>query len=523
MIVRELITRLGFKLDQGQLNQAEQATTKLKTQGEQLATTFRNAFAGLVAFASIRSMITIADEMQSIRTRIGQLPQTIGDAAEAFDIVAKHATTAGMSITAYSSLYTRVGNAAKDYIKTETDLLNVTDTIANALAVGGASAQEASAAMQQFGQALASGVLQGDEFRTMAEAAPQYLDKLSETMKIPREQLKKMAADGKLTAKAVIEATQQMSGYFADKFKEMPMTVGRAMTVVGNRFSVMLDKMNRESVLITRMANGIIAAFDKVEEAVGFLIDKFGGWGNAIRFVGIALGVAFGMKAVALIATFGTALWAALLPLLPIAAGILLVAAVIEDLWVGFQGGESLLWGLIEALNTFATGLFTLNGEKIMDGLIGAWTWLGDTIAGVIGFVWQLVAGTVEWAASFVTPLDIIKLIADWIVTVVDNLSKAAGLFGLIGAGWDALKGALGFTVNAGATQTPGASVTPEQVAPSAMGAQRPSVNSTTNVQLTVPAGTTAEQSAYLQRSAEKSFSTQTDNKLARDLAVYAP
>ena len=183
-----------------------------------------------------------------------------------------------MAIDAYAGLYTRVGNAAKNYITTQEDLLGITDTIAKVLIVGGASAQEASSVMLQFSQALASGVLQGQEFLAMAEAAPQYLDQLALAMGKPREQLKKMASDGQLTAREVIEATRKMSDYFDTKFRQMPMTVSRATTAIGNRYSMMIDRMNRESMLISNLAGLIVSAFDKIEAGVNKLAEALGGW-----------------------------------------------------------------------------------------------------------------------------------------------------------------------------------------------------------------------------------------------------
>jgi hypothetical protein len=74
-----------------------------------------------------------------------------------------------------------------------------------------------------------------------------------------------------------------------------------------------------------------------------------------------------------------------------------------------------------------------------------------------------------------------------------------------------------------GAANTLAPSVAPAQLAPSAMGAAKPSISSNTTVNVTVPQGTSAEQTAYLQKAAQQSFSKQSDDKLARDLAVYAP
>lgn len=559
MIVRELITRLGFSTNTAQLNNAEKATERLKDRAEQAAGAFRNIVAAVASFATVKAIIGIADEMQNIRTRVGQLPQTVGDAGAAFDEVAARASAAGVKIDAYASLYTKVGNAAKDYIKTQEDLLGITDTISQALVVGGASAQEASAVMTQFSQALASGVLQGDEFRSMAEAAPQYLDKLAETMKIPREQLKKMASDGKLTAKAVIEATRQMSDYFGEKFKEMPMTVGRAMTVVGNRFSMMLDRMNRESNFVTKIANLILAGFDKIETGVDKLVKAFGGWNNMLRFVGIAIGVALGAKALAILSAFRAASLLAMLPFIKIIAIITAVALVLEDLYVWIQGGESLTGSLIgpweewapyvmavinmvrdavvwfgEAIGAVAAmivGMLTLDGDLFMAGLEGLTAMLWSVIQQWWAYLvesfkaaWNAVS---QFFIDAMTALG--KMIYDAIFAPIVNAVKDAwnSVKGAISGAWEGAKSFVGVGGGAGAG-TGGAmgavpTVAPAQLAPAAMGAGRPSVQSNTNVTVTVPPGTTAEQAKFLQGAAQQSFSKGTNDKLARDLAVYAP
>lgn len=558
MIVRELITRLGFSTNTAQLNNAEKATERLKDRAEQAAGAFRNIVAAVASLATIRAVIGIADEMQNIRTRIGQLPQTVGDAGAAFDEVATRASAAGVKIDAYASLYTKVGNAAKDYIKTQEDLLGITDTISQALVVGGASAQEASAVMTQFSQALASGVLQGDEFRSMAEAAPQYLDKLSETMKIPREQLKKMASDGKLTAKAVIEATRQMSDYFGDKFKEMPMTVGRAMTVVGNRFARMLDKMNRDSNFVTTIANLILAGFDKIEAGLDKLVEVFGGWNNMLRFAGIAIGVAFGAKAIAILSAFRAASLLAMLPFIKIIAIITAVALVLEDLYVWIQGGDSLIGSLIgpwqewapyvmavinmvrdaivwfgEAIGAVAAmivGMLTLDGDLFMAGLEG----LTGMLWSVIQQWWAYLVESfkVAWNAVsqfFIDAMTALgKMIYDAIFAPIVNAVRDAwnSVKSAISGAWEGAKnfvGAGGPGAGTGPAMGAVPTVAPAQLSPAAMGAGRPSVQSNTNVTVTVPPGTTAEQAKFLQGAAQQSFGKGANDKLARDLAVYAP
>lgn len=521
LIVRELITRLGFKLDQAQFKKAEKGINRVKGHAQQAAAAFRNMAIAAGGFTIGATIINIADAMQNIRARISLLPQTIGDAGLAFDEVAARASASGVKIEAYSSLYTRLGNAAKEYITTQEDLLSITDTISQALIVGGANTQEAASAMIQFSQALGSGVLQGDEFRTMAEAAPQYLDKLSEVMKIPREELKKMAADGKLTSKEVIEATRKMSDYFQEKFERMPMTVGRAMAVVGNKFSRMVDNINRDSKLIPTIASAILAVLDKVEEGVYKVSRAFHGWGNMVRIIGVAIGVAFGAKALSALSAFRIAALLAMAPFIKMIAIISAATLVIEDFYVWIQGGDSAIGSLLGTFADVAASARWLRGliVSVADAIVDAFT-LGPGlfIAGLqkVGLLLNQVF--VKWAQfiynSIYTP--IVTAIADaW--NAVKNkfgeaLEAARSFVGLGGSG------------NETSTNNPSANaIAPFSFTPAAMGVTRPNVQSNTNITVTVPAGTTAEQVKFIQTAAQQSFDKVTNDKLARGLAIYAP
>lgn len=121
------------------------------------------------------------------------------------------------------------------------------------------------------------------------------------------------------------------------------------------------------------------------------------------------------------------------------------------------------------------------------------------------------------------------KMIYDAIFAPIVNAVKDAwnSVKGAISGAWEGAKSFVGVGGGAGAG-TGGAmgavpTVAPAQLAPAAMGAGRLSVQSNTNVTVTVPPGTTAEQAKFLQGAAQQSFSKGTNDKLARDLAVYAP
>lgn len=479
MIVRELLTKLGFQLDNAAINRAEQATNRIRNRADFAANAFRKIALSIASIATVQGLIKIGDTMQSIRARIEQLPQTVIEAGEAFDVVADHAIAARAPIEAYASLYSRLGNAAKDYVKTQEDLLGITDTISKALVVGGATAQEAGSVMIQFSQALGAGTLQGEEFRAMAEAAPQYMDQLALALGKPRSELKKLASEGKITSKDVIEATRKMAVHFDDKFKKMPMTVGQAMIIVNNRFSRMIDRMNRESMFITKIADTIIKGFDAIESGISKTINAFGGFNTAIRLVATAVAVSL----IPQIVKLATVSAIPILHWLAIAAAILLATLAIEDFYVWTQGGAS-----------------------IIGDMVGPWEEWSGVVIGTLNFIKTGLRQIGELAGT-------VAAILVGAFTLDFSLVKEA----MRGFGNLITKGAINPEAQKLWYQQQGVN---QQ---SMSGDKYNSVTNNTTVNLTVPAGTPQEQANFLVNASEKYFGSKDKYPSSTDMAVLAP
>lgn len=320
------------------MRKAEGSVNRLKDAADNAARSFQGMFAAFVGFQTIKSIANVADTMQSLEARVAQLPQTVGDTAEAFDTVAKHADASRQSIDAYANFYIKLQNAGKDFIKTQEEGLQVTDTITKALVVGGATAQEQSSALLQFGQAIGSGVLQGDELRALSEAAPQFLDSLAKAIGIPRMELKKFASEGKLTSKAVIEGVKKISSEFDERFRNMPMTIGQSTTIIKNRWDVFINNLNRKSGAVTKIADFFLKGFDRIEKGLADMVKFFGGATNTLKFFGLALAAAL---APFIVKQFAGAIAFLLSPLGLLMTGLLALLVVGEDFYQWMNGGKS--------------------------------------------------------------------------------------------------------------------------------------------------------------------------------------
>jgi tape measure domain-containing protein len=424
MIVRELLTRLSFDVDQSKLKKYEQGTDNIKKKAEAAAVSFRNIFAAFAGVAAVRSLATIADSMQSLEARIGMLPQTMGDTASAFDEIAKHATDTRQSIEAYGTLYTRIGNAAKNYLTTQEDVLQVTDTISKALVVGGATAQESASVMTQFSQALGAGTLQGEEFRAMAEAAPQYLDALAVALGHPREQLKKLASEGKITTKDVIEATRKIANDFDEKFRQMPMTIGQATTIMGNKWGQFIARFNRESKVVTIVANFIVNGFDAISRGLDVFLDAVGGASNALSLLMIVFGSVIAMMIPGWLAVAAATI-AANLPVLALLAAFILLGLILEDVYNWFVGNDSLLGDMIGHSSAWSAEL-----EAVKEAF--------DGIMAVAGFLWENVLKPLgEFALwAFLQQLQILASVFRLILSTISGISSAIkAVGGFLGIG----------------------------------------------------------------------------------------
>ncbi|RZN93744.1 tape measure protein [Acinetobacter johnsonii] len=110
----------------------------------------------------------------------------------------------------------------------------LTETVSKAISVSGGSAASAEAALMQFGQALASGVLRGEEFNSIAEQAPGLLKAIAMGMDTNVGSLRAMAAEGKITGDELVKALSKAKPYIDDLFNKTDFTIAQSFTQLSN-------------------------------------------------------------------------------------------------------------------------------------------------------------------------------------------------------------------------------------------------------------------------------------------------
>ncbi|NZC28866.1 phage tail tape measure protein [Escherichia coli] len=230
------------------------------------------AFAG--AFAT-GHLISLADEWSSVNARLKQATQSSDDfQASQRELMAISQRT-GTAFSDNASLFARSAASMREYGYSSEVVLKVTEAISTGLKLSGASAAEASSVITQFSQALAQGVLRGEEFNAVNESGDRVIRALAAGMGVAREDLKAMADDGKLTADKVVPALISQLGALRDEYAAMPDTVSSSATKVENAFMAWVGGANEASGVtktLSGVLNGIAGNIDTVATAAGALV-----------------------------------------------------------------------------------------------------------------------------------------------------------------------------------------------------------------------------------------------------------
>ncbi|ENC3276562.1 tape measure protein, partial [Escherichia coli] len=230
------------------------------------------AFAG--AFAT-GHLISLADEWSSVNARLKQASQSSDEFSSSQKVLMDISQRTGTAFSDNAALFARSAASMREYGYSAGDVLKVTEAISTGLKISGASTAEAGSVITQFSQALAQGVLRGEEFNSVNESGDRIIRALAAGMGVARKDLKAMADDGKLTADKVVPALISQLGVLRDEYAAMPETVSDGITKVENAFMAWVGGANEASgatKTLSGVLNGVAGNIDNVATAAGALV-----------------------------------------------------------------------------------------------------------------------------------------------------------------------------------------------------------------------------------------------------------
>ncbi len=376
--------------------------------------------AGFATLSFAKSLLDTADAMQSINSQVRQVTSSETEYLSVQRQLLEVANNTRASLESTSSLYVSTSRALKDYGYTQQEILQFTEATNNAMTIGGVQAEQQAAALLQLSQALGSGVLQGDEFKSIAEAAPILLDTIAEYMGKSRAEIKKLGSEGELTADVLFKAISGASEKFGEQAAKMPMTMGQALTVFSNNWQSMISRLLNDSGAMSGIASIIKMIADNLNLVVpimaGFAVAVTAATAQVIGFNVAMLANPFGLIAVAIGAVIG------------------LIAQFGDQIDI-FGGGWSNLLDVIQAVWQAITETIGAAIAEIKAWFGGVTGWLNENVGGwsaLFSRTMSVIASVIgayvnAYINTFATGWMLIKEAANNMPQFFANLGKAIG------------------------------------------------------------------------------------------------
>ncbi|EOH4955661.1 phage tail tape measure protein [Enterobacter hormaechei] len=216
----------------------------------------RAAAAATAAFATGK-IVQIADEWNSVNARLKQASSSADDFAASQRQLMEISQRTGTAFSDNANLFSRAAASMREYGYSSDEVLKITEAVSTGLKLSGANTQEASSVITQFSQALAQGVLRGEEFNAVNEAGDRVIRALAAGMGVARKDLKSMADQGQLTIDKVVPALMSQLGALQGEFANMPQTVSGSLQKVTNSFMAWVGGVNQATGATDALSGGL--------------------------------------------------------------------------------------------------------------------------------------------------------------------------------------------------------------------------------------------------------------------------
>lgn len=374
----------------------------------------------LAAGAGAKAVLGLSDQLASSSARLSLIVDDGGSVDALEQKIMASAQRSRASYLGTMQTISKLGLQAGDAFDSNDELIRFTELLNKNFVIGGSSATEQAAAMYQLTQAMGSGRLQGDEYRSIIENAPMLAGAIEEYMRNVQGAtgaMKDWSSEGLLTADVIKAAVFNSADEVEARFQQMPMTWGQVWTQMQNKaiaaFDPVLSKLNQvaNSERFETVTDGIVSGLATIAAVAGVVLDLLisGGslvvdnwswlepivWGLVAAFVAYntvalitnglnaATALAEGVKAAALAMSTGATFAAtvaqyglnAALLACPITWIVLLIIALVAAFYAA-----------VAAINHFAGTSLSATGI-VMGAFAVAGAFIINLILGVVNFV----------------------------------------------------------------------------------------------------------------------------------------
>ena len=209
-------------------------TLKTNDQAGKLLSTIKRIAAAAGVTTLVRTFLDFSDPHAQINARLNLMNDGFQTTNELSEMIYQSALRSKAAYSDTADAVGKMGLNAGNAFSSNQELIAFTEQVNKQFKIGGASAQEQSNAMVQLTQAMAAGVLRGQDLNSILAAAPGIARTIEESMGWASGSIKQYAEDGKVTAQVVKNALLDMADQTNQKFESIPMTLSDAMTQAQN-------------------------------------------------------------------------------------------------------------------------------------------------------------------------------------------------------------------------------------------------------------------------------------------------
>lgn len=217
---------------------------------------------GFLALA--KGMADASDEVSRLRSKLRLVTDGNAQLAKVQGQIVDLARQTRTDFSSVGELYARIARSSRELGASQSDILKVTKAVSQAIQISGSTSEEASAGMIQLSQALASGVLRGDELNSVLEQMPRVAEAIAAGMGKTVGQLRELGANGKITSDIVFNSLISQAGKLEEEFNKLDPTIGQSFQQLGDE----LKLFGAELAETTGLASGTTAAVNGLASAV---------------------------------------------------------------------------------------------------------------------------------------------------------------------------------------------------------------------------------------------------------------
>lgn len=444
----------------------KQLATSMKessSSGNSLVGVLGKVAAAVGSVMGVKQIINLSDTMSQTKARLDLMNDGLQSTKELQDRIFDSAQKSRGSYQDTADLVSKLGLNAKDAFENTAQIVDFAEQVNKQFVISGASAEETKNATLQLTQALSSGVLRGDELRSIFEQAPTLIQSIANYMGVPIGRIRDMAAEGQITAETVKNALLGCADETNAKFASMPLTFSQLWTNFKNRamqaFQPVLEKINelanngKLEEYIGKIAEAMATVSDVIMNVITWVLDHQ----DIVKAAFIGLSVAIGAMTVAMwafnIASYANpVIWIVLAIIAVIALLVAGIVLVVEH-WNEIKDAASACWEGVKSAWGNVTDFFKGIWDKIVSGATGLWNSIVSIFTTIKNFfvsIWNSMYTVVStlWGAIWntISPIvmaiwNLISTIFTVIWTIISTIMQ--GIFHVISNVWNVIYNAV--------------------------------------------------------------------------------